>query len=613
MGAGPEDLGHVIKAPISQSIVVRAGPGAGKTYLMAQRIAYLLKAGLPVNSEIAAITYTNTGVEELEAELIPRHFPSWPGKLFTGTIHSFLIEHVLGPYGHFLPELPGDFRIAPPDGFAAWFCPPQISKNLPAYKLHLFESVDYGLDGKLLCHQQTGGWRPSVLQMRAFKDAMHGRGYLDLHDVLFFSWRVLRQFPSVLACLTARFASVLVDEFQDTTEIQNAILELLNDAGNTSLFLVGDPDQSIFSFAGAVPSTFARHLASTRFLCPLCGSTEHRIKGNRRSSGRIVKHLNKLSTMPLGQEPLAKWMDYPEPVWLVVGRESTSVSSALPDRAAPVLGHFFGLLDRNHIDPAGNEAFCVLAHQNRTVAELRRTYEHDSVAPARDFDSVKHSNSRLHGILRDLLVAYKHREVGEWASAFEATERAIARLLYRTASARWCDFEDATIGLERADWPIVVWAVMEELSVEGDEDLACFCRRVKGLVDRAVRAAGGKPIRRKLGILDCSRGRTAEVVAACKAVSALAGVTRPGLAGESFRTIHKAKGIQRDAVLVFAIDHDELERWLTKCDLPNDECSRRGYVAMSRARKILCLACPNVPQSSLDDFAESSDLHIVTV
>lgn len=612
MPASSDDLRHIIKAPVDHSIVVRAGPGAGKTYLIAQRIAYLLKAGLPVNAEMAAITYTNTGVEELESELLPRHFRSRPGQLFIGTIHSFLIEYVLGPYGHFLSEIPREFRIAPPDGYAAWFCPAQMSKNLPAYKVQLFESVDYGLDGNLVCHQQTGDWRPTAAQMRAFKNAMHNKRYIDLYDVLFFSWRVLREFPFVLDCLSARFVSVLVDEFQDTTVIQSAILEVLHDTGNTSLFLVGDPDQSIFSFAGAVPATFTRHLQSKRFLCPVCGSTEHQIKGNRRSSGRIVQQLNRLSTMRLGQEPLAEWIEYPEPVRLFVGRQATSASAGFRNCAAAVLGQFFELLDQNDICALDEEAFCVLAHQNRTVAQLRRIHEGDKVAAARGLDSLKKSNSRLHGIVRELLLAQKYKEVGEWASAFEATERALARLLYKTASARFCDFGDATVGLERSYWAVVVWTVMEELVLEEDEDLARFCRRLKDLVDRAVRVAGGNPIRRKLGILDC-RGNTSQVAAACKAVSALAGVTKPGLTGDNFRTIHKAKGIQRDAVLAFAIDHNELERWLTRCDLSTDECSRRGYVAMSRARKILCLACHDVPQSTIDDLAQIRDLHVVSV
>ena len=258
-----EDLRHILEAPIEQSIAVRAGPGGGKTYLIAQRAAHLLKSNLRRNSQIGCITYTNSGIEELEIELIPKHFTSKPRELFLGTIHSFLIDHILRPYGHFLPDIPDDFKLTPPDGYANRFLPAWLKKDMPPNRIPLFESIGYQIDGTLICYRVSRGWSPITKQMSIFKEKMHRAGYIDLYDVLYFSWRILSQFPFVADCLTARFASILVDEFQDTTVIQNAILEIFQNSSRTSLFLVGDPDQSIFSFAGAVPQTFRGHLGSS--------------------------------------------------------------------------------------------------------------------------------------------------------------------------------------------------------------------------------------------------------------------------------------------------------------------------------------------------------------
>ncbi len=293
-----DDFKHMVEAPLEQSIAVRAGPGAGKTYLIAQRIAQLIKKGLRRNSQIACITYTNTGIEEVEDELIPDHFSSRPRELFLGTIHSFLIDYILRPYGHFLSEIPDDFRFTPPDGYADRFYPSQMKKNMPTIRLRLFESIGYEFDGTLTCYREVRGWKPSSKQMSIFKSQMHQAGYIDLHDVLYYSWRILTESDPIRECLAARFSCILVDEFQDTTKLQNSILEVFQNSGRTSLFLVGDPDQSIFSFAGAVPQTFQDHLLSSHFYCQSCKQAEHHLKFNRRSSQKILDFLNSLSTMP---------------------------------------------------------------------------------------------------------------------------------------------------------------------------------------------------------------------------------------------------------------------------------------------------------------------------
>ncbi len=181
---------HVIQVPLNQSIIVRAGPGAGKTYLLAERIAHLFKSELPKNRRVACITYTNTGVDELREELIPRHFQALPYHLEIGTIHSFLIENVLKPYGHtiskFANHVPPNIQILQPSGYAQRFIT-EKTRNLGPHQQQLLESIHYDQEGTPVCYQETNGWTPSLAQMRSFKYKMHSEGCLDQNDVLHYS------------------------------------------------------------------------------------------------------------------------------------------------------------------------------------------------------------------------------------------------------------------------------------------------------------------------------------------------------------------------------------------------------------------------------------------
>ena len=73
---------------------------------------------------------------------------------------------------------------------------------------------------------------------------------LDFDDLILFTLYILRRYPEVLARWQKRFDYILVDEFQDIDKYQYELVELLA-AGQGNLFVVGDPDQTIYSFRGA--------------------------------------------------------------------------------------------------------------------------------------------------------------------------------------------------------------------------------------------------------------------------------------------------------------------------------------------------------------------------
>ena len=113
-------------------------------------------------------------------------------------------------------------------------------------------------------------------------------GFVDFSNIIYQSYCLLRDHPVITRSVAARFATFLIDEFQDTTELQIEILKLIHAVGRSSLFLVGDPAQSIFGFAGARPELvepFAEHIGAR---------TDLSLSGNFRSSPPIVEHAERL-------------------------------------------------------------------------------------------------------------------------------------------------------------------------------------------------------------------------------------------------------------------------------------------------------------------------------
>ncbi len=113
-------------------------------------------------------------------------------------------------------------------------------------------------------------------------------GYIDFANIIYYSYVLLRKRLEILRYVSAKFAWILVDEFQDTTDLQVEILSLIAEAGRTHFLLVGDPYQSIFSFAGARPD-----LAEV-FAARISARQDLQLSGNFRSSKPIVAQANLL-------------------------------------------------------------------------------------------------------------------------------------------------------------------------------------------------------------------------------------------------------------------------------------------------------------------------------
>lgn len=565
----PLDPEAIASLPPQESCTVYAGPGTGKTRLLVNRLNFLLRNPVRPGGEVACITYTNAAAEEIETRLERGGRPG-----FLGTIHSFLLEHVVYPYGCWLDGVPADFDLV-----TAGYAEPHLQwmrgKGLiSAKKVHVpdvvkaFESTGYDLDGKLKSLARASLTKE---EMQAFVDRRLDSKQINQQDVLWFAWRILSDpaFEHVLDALSSRFSAILVDEFQDTSALQFAVLEKLQAKGRTALFLVGDKEQSIFSFAGASLETYENATAKL---------PAHPLSVNYRSTSRIVALLNSLLDPECRLVPGADWKDEEIPVYVVVGKV---------DDAAKVRS-FMELRRRHGLSGGGKSPeFMVLARGTNATRRLSALTEGKPEQGEDVFKRLDEKHRQLNGIIRDLLRARRLLDIDEYARAFRSLDRGLSRLILKANPGFG---EPESVGLTRESWRVMLCEVLREMGALNAEEVVPWAESVQGAVKNAILKAGGKKSGPKLILLGklkdhLKKNKKYRTEDALRCVDITDEVTT------SVRTIHRAKGLEAEAVLLVA-EKGHLTQWMNLygSGKPRTEEARIGYVGLSRATKLLCIA-----------------------
>ncbi|MBR6767748.1 MAG: UvrD-helicase domain-containing protein, partial [Clostridia bacterium] len=210
------------------AIAVIAGPGTGKTLTLVERIAHLIESGKAKPGEITAVTFTNQAASEMRARLEARLGGKKAVKDMTiGTFHAICLS-LLGK-----KTLIGQSEAM------------EILKGLPSVpsdKSGIQEILESISRYKNLLTDE----KPALFD--AYSDTLSGMNCRDLDDLLV---EVLDLDVSGKHC----FRHLLVDEFQDINALQRRLVMHFS-ASAKSLFVIGDPDQSIYGFRGADAGCF---------------------------------------------------------------------------------------------------------------------------------------------------------------------------------------------------------------------------------------------------------------------------------------------------------------------------------------------------------------------
>ncbi|MCX7678302.1 MAG: UvrD-helicase domain-containing protein [Spirochaetes bacterium] len=238
-------------------LLILAGPGSGKTRVITHRIAYLIKEKLVPPSAIFAVTFTNKACEEMKKRVIDMIGPI-ARDVFIKTFHSASV-YILRRYGD---------RIGIPSNFAIYDTTDQesvvkdilMSMNIDPHRVkpsslvakisEIKEREEY-IDG---IEVTTLFPKYSYFDFKELFDEYHKvlekNCALDFNDLLIRCVELLRNVPEVLEKLQSRWKFFMIDEYQDTNHAQYLLAMLLS-RSSRNICVVGDDDQSIYSWRGA--------------------------------------------------------------------------------------------------------------------------------------------------------------------------------------------------------------------------------------------------------------------------------------------------------------------------------------------------------------------------
>lgn len=240
----------VIDAPAN--LFVRACPGAGKTRTVVGRFIRATAENMP--RAIAVISFTNRAADEISARCAgigqPK-LPMYPN--FVGTFDRFVATYIVRPFG----QLGGPIRVI--DSWAS------LDVQIKAFGVQGAVSLDHfeiSADGVLRFDRRprdpaAAGAALARLEQNARQRyiELRNQGYITCDDARVYATQLLDQEPGIADLLRERFAEIVVDEAQDCSTEELALLARLRDAG-IPLVVVCDPQQSIYEWRDADPQTF---------------------------------------------------------------------------------------------------------------------------------------------------------------------------------------------------------------------------------------------------------------------------------------------------------------------------------------------------------------------
>jgi len=281
---------QAVTSPIAAQLVL-AGAGSGKTRVLVHRIAWLMQVEGVSPHSILAVTFTNKAAHEMRSRIenllnIPAR-PLWVGT-FHGLAHRLLRLHAREA------GLPEAFQVLDSDDQLRLIR--RLMKNLemdearwPPRQVQWFinSHKEEGRRARHLGDTHDVFQQPMQQVYRVYEAHCERSGLVDFAELLLRTHEFMRDTPSVLEHYQHRFHHVLVDEFQDTNPIQYAWLRLLT-RDRQNLFVVGDDDQSIYSWRGARVENLQK------FQQDYPGHQVVRLEQNYRSTGNILQAANAL-------------------------------------------------------------------------------------------------------------------------------------------------------------------------------------------------------------------------------------------------------------------------------------------------------------------------------
>ncbi|MGN2665168.1 UvrD-helicase domain-containing protein [Bacillus altitudinis] len=272
-----KDLNNEQKKAVltTDNALVIACPGSGKTRVLTRKIAYELNQITSFKKMIVAFTFTTNAAEEIYTRVEEMNLPT--DNLWIGTFHSFCSQWIIKPYGMYHNELNLGFSYA-----SNYYQNKVLDEIKDEFGLKFFHNV-------ITKFNRLGEYTNKDYKFNKVAELYHQRlkeeKIVDYDQIIYFSYQLIKSYPQISINLSNLFKYVFVDEYQDTQDLQYAIIGEIIRHGKSSLFMVGDPEQNIYSGIGGIAKSkdeIQNDLGNNNKLI------EIKLNGNYRSTQRIV-------------------------------------------------------------------------------------------------------------------------------------------------------------------------------------------------------------------------------------------------------------------------------------------------------------------------------------
>lgn len=288
-------------------LLILAGAGSGKTRVITHRIAYLVQNRGVSPRSILAITFTNKAAAEMKTRVESLVGDNTSRGMWIGTFHS-MMARVLRRFANVI-GFTNNFAIADTADQQSLIkeCVKDLNLNdktfTPRDVLGTISNAKNALLGPAEYKKHTNGefWQDTVAKIYTlYQERLQANNLMDFDDLLYYPVILFRQNPDILRLYQERFRYIMVDEYQDTNGAQYEIVKLLS-ARHKNLAVVGDDDQSIYSFRGANVQNildFEKDFKNCKVI---------KLEQNYRSTGNILDSANYVINNNSSRKDKALW------------------------------------------------------------------------------------------------------------------------------------------------------------------------------------------------------------------------------------------------------------------------------------------------------------------
>lgn len=589
---------------ISGPVLLLAVPGAGKTTVMVARIANMIYCHHIPAESVLTITFSKAGAIDMKRRYHRLFSDLGNQEPAFCTIHSFCYQ-VVGTYcritGGTAPRLieAKERSIALRElyqringEFLSEDLEEELISNLSFIKNAMLKQEE-AEDHNILETQIRNLWK-LYQEYSAWKKK---NALMDFDDMLGYTLTIFRRYPDILAAYQQRYQYICVDEAQDTSKLQYAVLFLLSGKGQkgkeNNLFLVGDEDQSIYRFRGACPQTllhFTQSFPNAQLL---------KMEENFRSTKQIVARANRFISFNKQRYPKNMFTQNEEGVPIEVKhlhdfseQYHTAINAYLNESGTTAIiyrNHLSAIpmadiLERNDID------FYVKEHKVRLK-----------------------SNYVIGDILAFFSLSYDKGDFSAFSRIFYKTASCLKRnMLPHISQAPLlekesffdrmimiCDENQNTGKIRYLD---IMIEQLKTMSPSKAMDSILYQIGYLSYLEYTS-GAGYSMQAQKLNILTSLASRVKTVEEFLNRIDELDEViaqhSEHNHAKLTLTTVHSAKGLEFDTVILLdCIDdvfpaHSAVEKWKTGMEEEMEEEARLFYVACTRAKKRLIIPYSN--------------------